>query len=68
MKDIFKKAFNLKRLQPLFVVIAILLLLNYVVLPGLTEANTFLNLISTALAGAIAVFVYTYVAEALKGK
>jgi hypothetical protein len=60
MKEVFKKAFSLKAMEPFLVGISIILLLEYVVYPGLTVANTVFNLLAGGLAVGILLFLYYY--------
>lgn len=61
MKEIFKKAFSIKSLEPFIVGIGVILLLEFAIFPALTIANTFLNLLGGGLGVGIAIFLYQYV-------
>jgi len=60
MKEVLKKSFSIRSLEPFLVGIFIILLLEYVVYPGLTTANTIINLLSGGLALGILIFLYYY--------
>ena len=61
MKEIFKKAFSIKSLEPFIVGIGVILLLEFAIFPALTIANTFLNLLGGGLGVGVAIFLYQYV-------
>ncbi len=61
MKEIFKKTFSAKSLEPFIVGIGVILLLEFAIFPALTIANTFLNLLGGGLGVGVAIFLYQYV-------
>lgn len=61
MKEIFKKAFSIKSLEPFIVGVGVILLLEFAIFPALTIANTFLNLLGGGLGIGVAIFLYQYV-------
>jgi hypothetical protein len=61
MKDLFKKVFSKKISSPIFVGFGTFAIFTFIVFPGLTAANTALNIIS-ALVGIFALtFVFYYI-------
>ena len=60
MKEIFKKAFSMKSLEPFIVGICAILLLEFAIFPALTIANTFLNLLGGGLGIGVVIFLYQY--------
>ncbi len=60
MKEVLKKSFSIRSLEPFLVGIFIILLLEYVVYTGLTTANTIINLLSGGLTLGILIFLYYY--------
>ena len=61
MKVTTKKKFSIKSLNPFIVGIVVLLLLEFLIFPALTKANTLLNLLGGGLALAVLVFLFKYV-------
>ena len=61
MKEIFKKAFSVKSLEPFVVGISVILLLEFAIFPALTISNTFLNLLGGGLGVGLVIFLYEYV-------
>jgi hypothetical protein len=61
MKEIFKKAFSVKSLEPFVVGISVILLLEFAIFPALTIANTFFNLLGGGLGVGLIIFLYEYV-------
>jgi len=60
MKEILKKIKASKNIAPLIIGIVSLLLLEYVIFPSLTAANTLLNLFGGAIAIGLIVVLYYY--------
>ena len=60
MKEIFKKSFSLKTLEPFILGIGSVLLLEFLIFPGLSVANTIINLISAVLLIGFLIFIITY--------
>lgn len=61
MKDLFKKVFSQKTSSPIFVGFGTFAILTFIVFPGLTAANTVLNILSGILGLFTLIFVYYYV-------
>jgi hypothetical protein len=61
MKVTTKKKFSIKSLNPFIVGIVVLLLLEFLIFPALTKANTLLNLLGGGLGVGLVVFLYEYV-------
>jgi hypothetical protein len=62
MKELFKKIFDKKIVTPLISGIGVVAIFEYIIFPGLTASNTFLNVLSVI----IAVFVFAFVYHLLK--
>jgi hypothetical protein len=60
MKEALKKVFNPKVLGPLFVLLGVLFVFEYIIYPGLTVASTITNIISVVVAIISAAFVFFY--------
>jgi hypothetical protein len=61
MKELFKKVFSQKTSSPIFVGFGTFAILTFIVFPGLTVANTILNIISGILGLFTIIFVYYYI-------
>ena len=61
MKEAFKYAFSWKTLKPFVFGMGSVLLLEFIIFPGLTLANTFINLISGILLVGLIIFTATYI-------
>lgn len=61
MKDLFKKVFSQKTSSPIFVGFGAFAIFTFIVFPGLTAANTILNILSGALGLFTLIFVYYYI-------
>lgn len=61
MKDLFKKVFSQKTSSPIFVGFGTFAIITFIVFPGLTAANTILNIISGILGLFTISFVYYYI-------
>jgi hypothetical protein len=61
MKDLFKKVFSQKTSSPIFVGFGTFAIITFIVFPGLTAANTILNIISGILGLFTIIFVYYYI-------
>ena len=61
MKDLFKKVFSQKTATPIFVGFGTFAIVTFVVFPGLTAANTVLNILSAILGLFTIIFVYYYI-------
>ena len=66
MKEIFKKSFSRETLEPFFIGVGTILLLEFVIFPGLTVANTLLNLFSAILTIGLIIFTITYLKSKIK--
>lgn len=61
MKELFKKVFSEKTSSPIFVGVGTFSILTFIVFPGLTVANTILNILSGILGLFVLIFVYYYI-------
>lgn len=61
MKELFKKVFSQKTSSPIFVGFGTFAILTFIVFPGITVANTILNIISGILGLFTIIFVYYYI-------
>lgn len=60
MKEVLEKAFNRKTLEPFLIGVGTILLLEYIIFPGLTLANSFINLLCAGISIALIIFIITY--------
>lgn len=60
MKELFKKVFSKKLMEPLILWIVTILVLEFIVFPGLTIDNTFLNILSGITGIVLGIIVLTY--------
>jgi hypothetical protein len=65
MKEIFKNAFSWKTLEPFVLGVSSVLFLEFLIFPGLSVANTFLNLVSAVGLIGVIIFVATYLKNKL---
>ena len=61
MKEIIKKVFSKKVTTPVFVIFGFLGVLNFIVFPGLTTADTGSNIVSALLAVVTLAFLFYYI-------
>lgn len=61
MKEVFKKCMNAQIVEPFLVGIFSMLILEFVVYPGLTIPNTIFNLLSGAIGVGLIIFIVNYV-------
>ena len=61
MKEAFKQAFSWETLKPFVFGMGSVLLLEFIIFPGLTIANTFINLISGTLLIGLIIFTMSYI-------
>lgn len=61
MKEIIKKVFSKKITTPVFVVFGFFGVLNFIVFPGLTTADTGSNIVSALLAVVTLAFLFYYI-------
>jgi hypothetical protein len=61
MKDLFKKVFSKKTSSPIFVGFGTFAIFTFIVFPGLTAANTILNVLSGFVGLFTLIFVYYYI-------
>ncbi len=66
MKEIFKKSFSWETLEPFLVGVGTVLLLEFLIFPGLTLNNTFINLLSGATLLWLIIFTITYLKTKFK--
>ena len=60
MKELFKKVFSRKYMEPLILCIVSILVLDFIVFPGLTIDSTFLNILSGITGVVLGIIVLTY--------
>lgn len=60
MKEVLEKAFNRKTLEPFLIGVGTILVLEYIIFPGLTLANSFINLLCAVISIALIIFIITY--------
>jgi hypothetical protein len=68
MKKIFNKVFSKPILEPVVTTIASILILEYIIFPGLTIESTLLNLGSGILGIFLTIFILVYVDGKIKDK
>ncbi len=61
MKELFKKVFSQKTASPIFVGFGTFAIVTFIIFPGLTAANTILNILSAILGLFTIIFVYYYI-------
>ena len=61
MKEIIKKVFSKKVTTPVFVIFGFIGILNFIVFPGLTTADTGSNIVSALLAVVTLAFLFYYI-------
>ena len=61
MKEIVKKVFSKKVTTPVFVIFGFIGILNFIVFPGLTTADTGSNIVSALLAVVTLAFLFYYI-------
>lgn len=61
MKEIIKKVFSKKVTTPVFVIFGFFGILNFIVFPGLTTADTGSNIVSALLAVVTLAFLFYYI-------
>ena len=68
MKEILKKVFSRTVLEPIITFIVSVLILQFIVFPGLTINNTLLNMGAGIVGIVLAIFILTYYNNKLKDK
>ena len=68
MKEILKKVFSRTVLEPIITFIVSVLILQFIVFPGLTINNTLLNIGAGIVGIVLAIFILTYYNNKLKDK
>ncbi len=68
MKNIFNKVFSRPILEPVFTTIVSILILEYIIFPGLTIENTLLNIGSAIVGIFLTIFILSYVDGKIKEK
>jgi len=68
MKKIFNKVFGRPILEPVFTTIVSILILEYIIFPGLTIENTLLNIGSAIVGIFLTIFILSYVDGKIKEK
>jgi hypothetical protein len=66
MKESFKSAFSRQTLEPFAIGVGSVLFLEFLIFPGLTIANTLINLISAVGLIGLIIFTITYLKNKLK--
>lgn len=61
MKELFKKVFSKKTSSPIFVGFGTFAIFTFIVFPGLTAANTMLNIFSAIVGLFTLIFIYYYI-------
>jgi predicted membrane protein len=68
MKEVLKKVLNRTVLEPIIIFIVSMATLQFLVYPGLTINNTFLNILSGALGIFLVLVVLVYIDDKIKDK
>jgi hypothetical protein len=68
MKKIFNKVFSRPILEPLLTIIVSILILEYIIFPGLTIENTLLNIGSGIVGMFLTIFILNYADEKIRDK
>ncbi len=68
MKKIFNKVFRRPILEPVFTTIVSILILEYIIFPGLTIENTLLNIGSAIVGIFLTIFILSYVDGKIREK
>ena len=68
MKKIFNKVFGRPILEPVFTTIVSILILEYIIFPGLTIENTLLNIGSAIVGIFLTIFILSYVDGKIREK
>jgi len=68
MKNIFNKVFSRPILEPVLITIVSILILEYIIFPGLTIENTLLNIGSAIVGIFLTIFILSYVDGKIKEK
>ena len=68
MKKIFNKVFGRPILEPVFTTILSILILEYIIFPGLTIENTLLNIGSAIVGIFLTIFILSYVDGKIREK
>ena len=66
MKEILKKSFSWETLKPFAIGMGSVLILEFIIFPGLTVANTFINLLCGTLLIGLIIFTITYLKDVFK--
>ena len=61
MKNALNKVFKKGNIESVLVGLVVLLIVEFLIFPGLTAANTFINILSTLGAVVLGLFVYYYI-------
>ena len=68
MKKIFKKVFSRTVIEPFVTLVSSILILEYIIFPGLTIDNTLTNIGAGLIAFIMTIFILTYVDNKIKDK
>jgi hypothetical protein len=61
MKEFFEKTFNNKVVKPIFIALGVFLIFTLIVFPGLTAADSILNIVATLIGIFTLVFLFNYI-------
>jgi uncharacterized membrane protein YqgA involved in biofilm formation len=68
MKELFKKVFSKEIMKPTIMAIISILVLEFIIFPGLTIDNTILNILSGITGVILGIIVLTYVDGKIKNR
>lgn len=68
MKELFKKVFSRKFMEPLTICIVSILVLEFIIFPGLTIDSTILNILSGIIGVVLGIVVLTYADGKIKDR
>jgi uncharacterized membrane protein YqgA involved in biofilm formation len=68
MKEVFKKVFSKEIMKPTIMAIISILVLEFIIFPGLTIDNTILNILSGITGVILGIIVLTYVDGKIKNR
>jgi len=68
MKKIFKKVFSRTVIEPFVTLVSSILILEYIIFPGLTIDNTLINIGAGLIAFIMTIFILTYIDNKIKDK
>ena len=68
MKKIFKKVFSRTVIEPFVTLVSSILILEYIIFPGLTIDSTFTNIGAGLIAFIMTIFILTYIDNKIRDK